>query len=206
MWALPSANPAVEITVATRGMSKGLAQTDEPQLLAKAYDQLGQMQVGAQWKNVSSNSADGEASLFVSFARTFGKVQLAAGAAYKVLTGAPRGVDRDSIELNAAVSRKVGRVAVRVNTIFSPDDIGSAKRSLYLEGGPSFDVSKSVRLSANLGHRWRQDGAEYTSVNAGAAYTLFKGFAADLRYYRTNRAELGDAYGQRLVLSGKVTF
>lgn len=206
MWVLPSPDPVVELTVASHGMSKGISQTDGPQMIPKTYLQIGDVQLGGQWKNVSSNSATGEFATFLNVAREFGALQLTGGITYKALTGAPAGVDSDCVELAAGASSKLGKASIKLNAIFSPDDIGSTRRSLYLEGGPSLDVTKQLRLSANLGHRWREDGTDYLSMNAGAAYTLFRGFALDLRYYRTNRADLGDVYRQRLVMSGHWSF
>ena len=206
MWTFPPPDPAIEITLASHGMSKGVSQTDHAQMIVKPYLQMGEVQIGGQWKNVNSNGAKGEASAFVGLNRKFDGLQLSAGATYKALTGAPDGIDADCIELTAGASQKFGRAAMRINAIFSPNDIGSTRRSLYVEAGPSFDLAKGLRLSANVGHRWRQNGVEYTSMNAGAAYTVRKMLTVDLRYYRTNRAELGDVYKQRLVLSGKLAF
>jgi len=206
MWAVPSPDPGFEIVVASHGMSKGVSQTDGPQLVARASVQLGDVQFGGQWKNLNSNSADGEASTFAILSHKFGGLQLAAGVTYKTLTGAPSGIDSDCIELSAGRSQKLERITVRLNAIYSADDIGSSKQSLYVEGGSSIDVTKALRLSANAGHRWRDNGVEYTSMNAGAVYTVFKGFAIDLRYYRTNRTELGEVYRNRLVASGRWIF
>jgi len=206
MWDVPPPDPAIEITVASHGMSKGVSQTDHAQFIARPYLQIGDVQVGGQWKNVNSNGAGGEASAFVGFARKFGDLQLTAGATYKALTAAPKGIDSDCIELAAGASQKIGRAAIRINAIVSPDDFGTTRRSLYVEAGPSIDLTKALRLSANVGHRWRQNGVEYTSMNAGAAYTVHKRLALDLRYYRTNRAELGETYRHRVVISGKLNF
>jgi len=203
---LPALDPGVEIVVASHGMSKGVSQTEGPQIVSKAYLQRGDVQLGGQWKNVNSSAASGEAAAFVGFSRKLGTLQLSASAAYKLQTGVIGKADSDSFEFTGAVSRKFGRVSLKASAVFSPDDLGSAKRSLYLEGGPSLDIGKSLRLSANIGHRSRVNGPDYTSFNAGASYSIFKGFSADLRYYRTNRAELGDVYRQRLVISGRLAF
>ena len=69
--------------VATRGMSKGVAQTDGPQVIGKGFLRFNALQLGLQWKNVSSTSTDGEGSAFVSASRKFGSLQLTGGVAYK---------------------------------------------------------------------------------------------------------------------------
>ena len=204
MWDLPPPDPGFEIVVASRGISKGVAQTDGVQVIPKAFVQLGQVQLGAQWKNISSPAAEGEAAAFVNYAPKIGSLQLTLGAAYKFQTEVTGNPDDDSFEFTAGATRKFSKLAMRVSAVYSPDDLGGARRSIYLEGGPSFDLSKTLRMSANLGHRSRVNGVDYTSFNAGVSKTLFKKLTVDLRYYDTARGELGETYGNRVVLSGRL--
>ena len=205
MFALPI-DPGVEMTVSSRGMSKGIEQADEPQVIPKLYVQSDDFQLGGQWKNVTAATADGEGAVFVNWARKFGAFQLALGAAYKFQTGATPGTDSDSLELTGGLTRKAGKLSLKLTAIYSPDDLGGTKHSLFVEGGPSLEVTKTVRLSANLGRRSRRGAPDYTAANFGATKTLFRGFSLDLRYYRTNRANLGDIYRRRLVLAGRWAF
>jgi len=205
MWIdLPPPQPAAEVSIATRGMSKGIAQTDRPQLLAKGYLKLGTVQLGGQWKNVTSTSADGEAALFASISRKLGTIQLTGGVAYKFQTGVRGHPDATSWEFSAGASRKFGQVTLRTTAIYSPDDLGSARRSLYLEGGPALQFGKGWTASAAVGHRGRQDGADYTAFNAGISRTL-KAVQLDVRYYDTNRSDLGTNYHRRLVAAVKLS-
>jgi hypothetical protein len=206
MFALPPIDPGVEMTVSSRGMSKGIEQADEPQVIPKVYAQVGSLQLGAQWKNVTSATADGEGAAFVNWGRKFGAIQLALGAAYKFQTGATPGTDSDSLELTGGLTHKAGKLSLKLNAIYSPDDLGRTKHSLFVEGGPSFDVTKTLRLSANVGRRTRRGAQDYIAANFGATKTLFRGFSLDLRYYQTNRANLGDIYRRRLVLAGRWAF
>ena len=206
MWDIPPPDPGFEIVVSSRGMSKGIAQTDGTQIIPKAYVGFGNIQIGGQWKNVSSPVADGEAAAFANYAPKLGGFQLTLGAAYKFQTKVKGDTDDDSFEFTAAAARKMGRISVRISAVYSPDDLGSARRSLYVEGGPSFDLDKATRLSANLGHRSRENGVDYTSFNAGISRTLFGKLSLDLRYYDTSRGELGEIFGNRFVLSGRLTF
>jgi uncharacterized protein (TIGR02001 family) len=206
MWDLPPPDPGIEIVLSSRGMSKGIAQTDGVQVIPKAFVQFGAIQVGGQWKNVSSPVADGEAAAFVNYSPKLGPYQLTLGAAYKFQTHVTADTDDDSFEFTASAGRKFGRLSVKVSAIYSPDDLGSARQSLYLEGGPGFEIDKSTRLSANIGHRSRERGFDYTTFNAGIARTFFKKLTVDLRYYDTNRGELGEIYHNRVVLSGRLAF
>jgi uncharacterized protein (TIGR02001 family) len=204
MWDLPPPDPGFEIVVASRGMSKGIAQTDGIQVIAKPFVQLGQFQIGGQWKNVTSPVADGEAAAFINFLPKLGAYQLTFGAAYKFQTNVEGDTDDDSFEFTAAVARKFSKIGLRVSAIYSPDDLGAARRSVYFEGGPSFDIDTTTRLSANVGHRSRVEGVDYTSFNAGISKTFFKKMTVDLRYYDSDRSNLGEIYDGRVVLSGRL--
>ncbi|HEY0629347.1 MAG TPA: hypothetical protein VGD23_08465, partial [Sphingomicrobium sp.] len=76
MLDLPPPDPGIEVSVASRGMSKGIAQSEGPQLTAKPFVKLGNVQVGAQWKNVSSSAASGEGAIFAGISREVAKFQL----------------------------------------------------------------------------------------------------------------------------------
>jgi hypothetical protein len=206
MFDLPPPDPAFEILVASHGMSKGVGQTDGIQVIPKAWLQLGDVQAGAQWKNISSTAADGEAQAFVSGVRKLGAYQLTAGIAYKFQTGISGRSDADCFEFSGGVSRKWGRFALKLGAIYSPDDIGSAGRSLYVEGGPALDIGKATKVSANLGRRQRVGGADYSAWNLGVTHTVARRLGVDLRYYDTNRSKLDDPYRARLVVSGRLSF
>lgn len=206
MFALPPFDPGVEMVVSSPGMSKGIEQAKTAQVIPKAYVQIGDVQAGGQWKNVTSTTAEGEAAAFLNASRKFGPFAVTLGAAYKFQTGVKSPTDSDSFEFSGALSRKIGRLSLKLSAIYSPDDLGGSKQSFYLEGGPSFELTKTLRLSANLGRRTRENSPDYTSMNIGATKTLFRAFALDVRYYGTNRSELGDIYHRRLVVSGRWSF
>lgn len=206
MFALPPFDPGFEMVVSSRGMSKGIEQANEPQVIPKAYVDIGDAEFGGQWKNVTSSTGTGEASAFVNASRDFGRFSFTVGAAYKVQTGAVRKADTDSLELSAAISRKFGSVSLGLNAFYTPDDLGDTKRSLYVEGGPAFALTRTLRLSANLGRRTRVNGADYVAGNIGITKTLAGQLGLDLRYYQTNRHDLGDTYRRRIVIAGHWTF
>ena len=206
MFDVPPPDPGFEFFISSHGMSKGAGQTDGPQAIPKAWLQFGDVQVGGQWKNVTSSSAKGEASAFLNATRKLGPWQLSGGAGYKFQTGVTGNPDSRSWEFSGGATRKIGTVALRANAIFSPDDLGGTRRSLYLEGGPAFELGKTLKLSANVGHRSRVNGADYTSFNVGMTQTLWKCLAIDVRYYDTSRSTLDDIYRSRLVFSGRMSF
>lgn len=206
MFDLPPPDPGIEFVVASRGMTKGIAQTEGPQALVRPYVQLGPVQVAAQWKNLSSPIAGGEAAATVSVAPKLGKFQFGATAAYKFQTGVREPTDDKSWEFTGNVSRKFGKLSIRVNAIYSPDDLGGAERSIFVEGGPTLELSKTTRISGAIGRRDRVNGVDYTAFNAGIAHTLFKGVTLDARYYGTNQSDLGEFLEDRLVVSARMSF
>ena len=72
--ALPPVVPAFEMSVASQGMSKGILQSEGAQFIIRPSLKLRQFQLGAQWKNISTNSAGGEASVIAGWSGKTGKV------------------------------------------------------------------------------------------------------------------------------------
>lgn len=202
----PPMDPAIEVAIASRGMSKGVAQTEGPQLIVKPSVGIGPLQVGAQWKNVTSAVAGGEGAVFIGFSHEVAKFQLSLHASHKFQTGVKEPTDDHSWEFSGGVSRKLGKLNLRTSIVYSPDDLGSAKQSIYVEGGPAFDIGKHFKLSANLGHRDRKEGDDYTSYNAGLSTTIVPMTTLDLRWYDTNRSDLGENYRSRVVASARLAF
>ena len=207
MFGLPPPDPAFEFSVASIGMSKGIAQTaNEPQAIIKASGKAGALELGGQWKNVTSTVAKGEAAAFVNANHAFGKLRLNGGMAYKLQTGVTGNPDSDSFEFTAGANLSLGKLALRTTAIYSPDDLGAAKKSLYVEGGPALEVTKTLRASANVGRRERDGAPDYTSFNVGLTKTIAKAIAVDARYYDTAQSGLGPQFKPRVVVSARVTF
>ena len=206
MFSLPSPDPAIEISAFSQGMSKGLRQTEGLQILVRPEVAIGPLFVGAFYKNVTSPTADGEAAALIGLRRRAGGFDLAVSAAYKWNTGARAQADRDCLEFTATASRRFGRVTPRVNLIYSPDDLGGTRASLYAEAGASFSLFAGASVSANIARRTRDGGPDYTAFNAGASYAITRNITAELRYYDTAQSRLGAIYAPRLVASARLHF
>jgi uncharacterized protein (TIGR02001 family) len=206
MFDLPPPDPAIEFFVASRGISKGLVQTNGPQFIPKASVQVGPLQIGGQWKNVTSPVAEGEGAAFANAKRAFGPVELSVGVTYKFQTAVRGPVDSKAWEFTGGISGKHKRLGLRLNSVYSPDDFGTGGRSLYVEGGPTFEIDKTTRISAHIGRRERVGSPDYTSFNAGVSKTLFKKLVLDLRYYDTAQGELGEVYRGRAIASARLSF
>lgn len=95
---------------------------------------------------------------------------------------------------------------MRVAAVYSPDDLGSAGRCLFVEASPTVELDKTTRLSAGVGRRSRVNGDNYTAFNAGLAKTIFKGVTVDVRWHDTNRSSLSFPYQGRGVVSARMAF
>ena len=202
---LPPPVPAIEVTLATTGMSKGISQTEGPQLVARPFVRFGKFQAGAQWKNLTSTTADGEGAAFVSTSRTIASLHVTAGIAWKFQTGASGGADPRALELTASASRQLGPVTLRVSSIYSPDDLGSTGESLFLEAGPIVRIGKDWTVSGTVGRRGREGAPGYAAFNIGIGRSL-RWAKLDLRLYATDSPDLGSAYKSRIVGSVKLAF
>jgi hypothetical protein len=205
MLGLPPPDPGVEIVASSHGMSKGIAQTNGPQIVTKGSLRFGAIQFGLQWKNVSSPSANGEGWLFVSAAPKLRSLQLNFSIARKFQTRVRGQTDSKSWEFSAGAIRKFGSLSFRVNAIYSPDDLGPARRSLFVEGGPAVQFGKGWTASTALGHRSRQDAPDYTAFNAGVGTAIGR-LQLDLRYHDTNRSRISNAFSRRIVASARLSF
>jgi len=205
MFDLPPPDPEIEIRAASQGMSKGLRQTDGPQLLIEPELAFGAVVLGAYLKNVSSPTADAETGVSPGLRGAAGGFDLTASATLKLALG-DRGGDRRALEFQAAVSRRVGRLTPRFSLTYSPDDLAATGWSLYAQAGAELSLFEGASASAAIARRERAGGPDYTAFNAGASYAIARNFTADLRYYDTAQGRLGAIYAPRVVAALRVHF
>ncbi len=205
MFDLPPPDPAAEVVIATRGMSKGLAQTDGPQFLLRGELGFGAIYVGGYAKNVTSPTSDGEAAGLVGVRTKVAGFELSGSAALKRALAPVGQLDSTALELNGGVSRKMGRVTPRISVTWSPNDLGSTTRTMYAEGGLGFAVDKSTSISGAVGRRERGGGPDYTAFNLGVARAFGK-LTLDARYFDTDKSGLGTPYKGRIVGSARLRF
>jgi len=193
--------PAIEISVASRGYSKGVAQTDGPQVVVKPELSFGNLRLAGYGKNVTSDQFDAEVGASLGYSRQLGKTELAATATVKRLVDADPIVDKTALELNASLSHSLGVLKPKLSLSYTPDDLGATRRSFFWEAGASYKLDSKSTLQAGIGIRSRNGGPDYTSITAGGSRDVGAGFTAEARLYATSRSELGDYYRRRLVFS-----
>lgn len=206
MFDLPPPEPSIEFVLASRGYSKGLAQTDGAQFLARGEAEFGALFVAAQWKNVNASGADSEAQVQIGAGGDVAGFDLEAAIGYKVLTGLPSSADENMLEFTASAGRAFGPLTPRLALTFSFDDPGGTRESLYAEAGAALRVAPRTRLHFYVGRRERSGGDDYTAFGAGISQQIGEHFTAELRWHDSARSERGDAYEPRAVASIRLRF
>ena len=199
-------DPGIEIVVASRGYSKGLAQTDGIQVLVRPELAFGPLYLGFYAKNVTSSTAEGEGGPSIGLRTSAGGFDLGASATWKMAIEPHGTLNDDALELAGSVARRFGALNARFAVTWSPNDVGSTDRTIYAEGTLGYSLRPSTSVSANLGRRERDGGPDYTAFNFGVTQTLFRGISADLRWYDTNRSAQGDTFEGRLIASLRARF
>lgn len=200
-------NPEFEIVAATRGMSKGLAQTDGPQLLLRGEIAFERLFVAGYSKNVLSSGDEGaESGVLIGARANLGGFQLVASAGYKRLDGLGAGVDDQALEVMLGASGRLGPITARASVTYSPDELGSSRRSLLIETGLAADLGRGLAVSGAIGRRERAGGPDYTAFNLGLTQRISGGLSADLRLHDTAQSGIGEIYRRRFVASLRARF
>ena len=203
---LPPPDPSIEFSMASRGYSKGVAQTDGAQIVVRPEVAFGSFRIGSYAKNVTSPTFDGEFGANVSYRITFGKTELSGSAVIKHLINPAQGTDKAAVEFAFAATHAIGDFKPRVSLTYSPDDLGITRRSAFWEAGGAYQIDKMTSASAGIGVRSRTAGPDYTSFNAGVTRTLVGPLIADVRYYDTNKDGLGSYFSRRIVVALRARF
>lgn len=205
MVGLAPAVPAIEFNLSSTGMSKGIAQTTGPQMLVRGEVASGPLFVGGYFKNVDSSTSDAEAGVLVGMRAKAAGFDFTLSAAWKRAIDPAPGSDRSALEISAGAAVKTGRLTPRVTVVFSPNDLGGTRRSLFAEAGASYSLSPKLSASAAFGRRQRDGGIDYDAWNAGMTWQPLKPLSIDLRYYDTDTGS-SQPYRARAVLSARARF
>jgi len=207
MFDLPPPDPSIQIELASRGISKGLAQTTGPQLVVRGGLTFGVFSAEASGKNIDSNDDSGvESYLSAGVAIKKSGFDLSARGGLKSVHGIAGQVDRRAFEMRVEAGRQFGPVRALATMIYSPNDTGGTRSALFVEGGLSFEARKGTRIGARIGRRERDLAPDYTAYNVGITQDIIPQVSADLRVYDTNSGELGYAFHRRLVGSLRAKF
>ena len=207
MFDLPPPSPTIQVELALTGMSKGLAQTEGPQVVLRPGVAFGDFQLEATIKNIESGDEGGvEAQYFAIYPINIGGFELSGRGGRKSVHGIGGSFDRQAFEMRLDAGRKFGPIRATASFTYSPDDTGSTRQSKLFEGNLAWKVRKTTQVSARIGRRERDGSPDYTAFNAGITQDIVKQLAADVRVYDTASSDLGRAYKRRLVASLRAKF
>jgi uncharacterized protein (TIGR02001 family) len=203
---LPPPDPYVEMELASTGISKGLAQTDGPQLEITGGVLLGDFSINAYGKNVETSGDDGiEFGASIGLEQEVAGTELSVNIGFKTLTAADA-PDRTAVEIQAEATRSFGPVGVSALIIYSPNDTGSTGQAVFGEAELTWKVADRTEQNAAVGRRQRDGSPDYTAFNVGISHQLLSEVTLDLRYYATDRDEEGEQYRPGVVASVRARF
>ena len=199
-------DPGIEISVATRGISKGLSQTEGPQLVVRPELAFGDVYLGGYAKNVTSTTSEGEGGPTIGLRTRAGGFDLAASATFKLSIDPAEGSDAEVLELSGSAAHRLGPLNLRLGVTWSPNDLGTTGESTWIEGATTYNLGHDFVASAALGLRERDGGPDYTAFNVGISRIFFGHLTVDVRWYGTDRSAQGDAFEDQLVGTMRARF
>jgi len=127
-------------------------------------------------------------------------------AKYRYHPGADEPADNEHFEFGADVSRSIGPVSGRLRVQYSPDNSGSSGYFTYVEGRLGYRVTPKLRATAAVGHRYTEDAIDYTAWNVGLNYRFSDNVDTDLRWYDTDKNNLGPQFEDAAVFALNFAF
>ena len=176
----------VEIGAGTDNRSKNASKTNGEAYAYGIVDwapATGDVYVSGSIEGVDSNGADWESRLLVGWAPQFAGFDFDINAAHKWLVDPVPGVDDDSWEFTANVSRSIGPASARLQYQYSPDAIGSTGSFSWVEARVGWEFTPRLEGTAAIGRREQRNSVDYTGWNVGATYALTRNLELDVRYY-----------------------
>jgi len=150
--------------------------------------------------------ADLEIVSAIGYRPKIGSVSLDISIINRDLYGSRIDYQGNSFEYQVDATRKFGPVTGRLRLNYTPDGFGATEGAWWNEIQGTVSLDAKTRLSAAIGERNADGGAEYVAWNIGARRKLTDDLSLDLRFYDTDSPEISDAYDSRFVGSLSYAF
>ncbi|ESQ92880.1 TorF family putative porin [Asticcacaulis benevestitus] len=194
-----------QITFLSDGIYRGVSQTDgQAQYIAGAQLAYGNVFVGTLFKSMRdpSTGVDNQVQALIGYKTAIKGYDVTARAIYKQYNGTKPGVDNDFMEYEVNVSHKLAAMTTaRLTLAYSPDNYGKAKEATYSEIVLEQKIRPNFSVQAGTGFRHNAGSVDYSTALLGATYTTKHKQSLSLTYTHTDRAELGDKYGDSLFVT-----
>lgn len=129
----------------------------------------------------------------------------------------------DMVEVKTAITIPFGKFSSTTSIGFTPDYFNILGQSIWVDTQLIYNINDKFSVSAGIGRQIIKDkgrsnvmpynprGYSYTTWNAGINYQINKNWSAELRYFDTDRHDLGNIYshnpyGQNVAATIKFSF
>ncbi|MGA0605891.1 TorF family putative porin [Phenylobacterium sp. VNQ135] len=182
---------SVELGAATEYVSKGVGKSmGDPHVYGTVTASNGPAYIKVYATPVEmSKGSDGEILTTVGVAPKAAGLEFDFKGIYRLRPGTDAGVDSTYWEVEADVTKKAGPVAARLRVNYTPDGFAGTKEAWWVEGLATVKVAAKTKVSAALGVRKAEHGADYTAYNIGVRQSLTKHVDADVRWYGSSRGD-----------------
>lgn len=167
---------------------RGYSQTDEEAAIQLGVDVTFEsgFYAGAWASNVDfGDDTDAEIDIYGGYRTEAGGFGLDFGVVGYLYVNDPSGSDYSYVELKAAASRAVGPVTFGGALYYSPDFFGLDGEATYVEANIAYAPISKLSLSAAVGYQYLDVNDDYSTWNAGGAYSITDNIAIDVRYHGT---------------------
>ncbi len=215
---LPPAAPAAavqlgpqfsfNVTAASDYIFRGVSQTsNDPAIFGAARVTDDQFYAGFGIENVNfHNSTAAEYDLSAGWAPVFAGFRLDFGVIRYGYINEPAFTHIDTVDFKAAVLHDLGAFTIGAAAYYTADFFGTGHKAVYYQGSAAYRVTKKLSIGGALGRQTIDQGIDHDTWNAGVNYAFLKAFALDLRYYDTDKHQLGHDYGSHYVAAIKASF
>ncbi len=197
-----------QIGVASEFVGKGLGKSNREispfgSIEAKASDVYASVFVASA---ELPQGADLEIVSAIGYRPKVGSVSLDISIINRDLYGSRTDYQGNSFEYQVDATRKFGPVTARLRLNYTPDGFGATEGAWWNELQGTVSLDAKTRISAAIGDRNADGGAEYVAWNVGARRKLTDDLSLDLRFYDTDSPQISDAYDSRFVGSLSYAF
>lgn len=109
-------------------------------------------------------------------------------------------------EVYGKASRTWGPVSLGTSLYYSPNFFDRTGSAWYGEGTVAYAISSRWTLSGSVGRQIIARGGSYGAWNVGASYSPARLLSLDLRYWDTDRHDLGHPFHRHAAIQARVSF
>lgn len=177
---------AWNVAVTSDYVFRGFSQTDEDPAIQGGVDLTfdSGFYAGAWASNVEfGDDTDAEVDVYGGYRTEAGGFAVDVGLVGYLYVNEPSATDYSYVEFKAAASRAFGPVTLGAAVYFSPDFFGIDEEATYLEANGSFVPAPKWTVSGAVGLQTLDINEDYTTWNAGVAYSITDNIVIDGRYH-----------------------